>query len=267
MALLPMPILVCSLVLFLFSSTASACDRCVHKSKVAYFSKDSALSSGACGYGSLAMDFNGGHLAAAVPSIYQAGVGCGACFQIRCKKASICSSKGTKVIVTDLNYNNGTDFVVSSRAFRDMANQGKDRDLFKLGLVDVEYKRILCDYKKSMAVRVEEFSKNPDYLALKVLYQGGQTEIVDVEVATVGNNNWSYMSRNYGAVFNTSRVPKGPLQMRFVVTGGYDGKWYWAQKQVLPADWKIGVIYDTGLLIDDIKQEGPCNPCDNSTWK
>lgn len=74
------------------------------------------------------------------------------------------------------------------------------------------------------------------------------------------------MSRNHGAVWDTSRVPSGPLQFRLVVTGGYDGKWIWAQKNVLPADWKTGVIYDSGVQIDDIAQEG-CSPCDIGTWK
>jgi len=49
-----------------------------------------------------------------------------------------------------------------------------------------------------------------------------------------------------------------------VVTAGYDGKWLWAKK-VLPGDWKNGVIYDSGLQITDIAQEG-CSPCDDSTW-
>ena len=73
------------------------------------------------------------------------------------------------------------------------------------------------------------------------------------------------MSHNYGAVWDTSRVPSGALQFRFVITAGYDGKYIWAQR-VLPADWKSGVIYDSGVQFTDIAQEG-CSPCDDETWK
>ncbi|KAH7834491.1 hypothetical protein Vadar_016595 [Vaccinium darrowii] len=76
------------MVVFLFSLffliySASACD-CVYQTKVAY-TNAKALSSGACKYGPLALGFDGRHLAAAVPSFYKSGAGCGACYQIRCR--------------------------------------------------------------------------------------------------------------------------------------------------------------------------------------
>ncbi|XP_052192076.1 expansin-like A2 [Diospyros lotus] len=260
-----MALFLCFLFAILISS-ASACDRCLHQSKVAYFSKASALSSGACGYGSLAGSFNAGHLAAAVPSLYKDGAGCGACFQIRCKDPTLCTKQGVNLIVTDLNQNNQTDFVLSSRAFRAMANKGSDQAILKQGIVDVEYKRVPCEYKnQNLAVRVEESSKAPNYLAVKFLYQGGQTEIVAVDVAKVGSPNWTFMSRSHGAVWETDRAPAGPLQFRMVVTSGFDGKWIWAQN-VLPTDYKVGVIYDSGVQISDIAKEG-CSPCDDGNWK
>lgn len=46
--------------------------------------------------------------------------------------------------------------------------------------------RVPCDYKnQGLAVRVEESSQKPYYLAIKILFQGGQTEIVAVDVAQV----------------------------------------------------------------------------------
>ncbi|KAK4757169.1 hypothetical protein SAY87_007296 [Trapa incisa] len=251
---------------FLIVPSAAACDRCLHQSKAAYFSKASALSSGACGYGSLAIGFNSGQLAAAVPSIYKDGAGCGSCFKVRCKNEKLCSKEGTQLIVTDLNKSNSTDFVMSSRAFMAMANKGMSKDILKQGIVDIEYKRVPCEFKgQNLAVRVEESSQKPHYLSIKVLYQGGQTEIVGIDVAQVGSGNWRFMSRNYGAVWDTSRVPDEALQFRFLVTAGYDGKWVWA-KSVLPADWQVGGIYDTGLQIADIAQEG-CSPCDDGSWR
>jgi hypothetical protein len=46
--------------------------------------------------------------------------------------------------------------------------------------------RVPCEYEgKNLAVRVEERSRPPSELAVRFLYQGGQTDIVAVDVAQV----------------------------------------------------------------------------------
>ena len=50
----------------------------------------------------------------------------------------------------------------------------------------MEWNRVPCQYRnQNLALRVEEMSQKPYYLAVKFLYQGGQTEIVGVDVAQV----------------------------------------------------------------------------------
>ncbi|KAL0560934.1 hypothetical protein IC582_001351 [Cucumis melo] len=264
-----MPFFLLLLFLSLFSS-ATACDRCIHQAKAAFYQDEAAgLYRGACGYGDLTLQLSNGYFSAIMPPLYKYGAGCGACFQVRCKNEKICSKEGTKIIVTDRNDNTYTGLVLSQKAFGEMAVSGKDGLLLSYGVVDVEFKRIPCEYNNlNLMVRVEEWSQYPNYLAIKLLNQGGQTEIVAIDIAQVGYSNWDYMGRNYGAVWETKKpAPKGPLQLRFVVTSGYDGKYIWA-KHVLPADWRPGLVYDTGVQIYDIAKEGcPTEQCGDGQWK
>jgi hypothetical protein len=50
--------------------------------------------------------------------------------------------------------------------------------------------RVPCEYKgKNLSVRVEDRSRAPNELAIRFLYQGGQTDIVAVDVAQVRTNS------------------------------------------------------------------------------
>ncbi|XP_023529766.1 expansin-like A2 [Cucurbita pepo subsp. pepo] len=250
-------------------SSAAACDRCLHQAKAAFYQVESdGELRGACGYGNLTSELSNGHFSAITATLYGHGAGCGACFQVRCKNEALCNKEGTKIVVTDGNESSQTDLVISKKAFGEMALSGKEELLIIEGVVDVEFKRVPCEYKnKNLMVRVEEMSKPPTYLAMKLLYQGGQTEIVGIDIAKVGESNWGMMARNYGAVWDTKHpVSEGPLQLRFVVTSGFDGKWIWS-KYVFPADWRPGQVYDTGVQMDDVGKENcPDDQCADKHW-
>ncbi|KAF7098963.1 hypothetical protein CFC21_100655 [Triticum aestivum] len=261
-------------------SSLYRCGWCSRRSTASILPPDAgALTGAACGYGDpaeLAAD-GGFHIAAVGAGFFRGGQACGACYQLRCRDRSACSEGGVKVIVVaDVPKVNrtagvvgGGKFLLSKDAFAALTTAGHSGQLASLvdTAVDVDFRRIPCMYNsKNLAVRVEETSnRDKGHLALCFLYQGGQTDIVAVEVAQAvlraaqsaaapSPTQWQYMTRREQSpgVWRTSRAPAGPLQLRLVVTAGSGGKWLRADGAVFPAEWQAGAVYDTGLRVTDV---------------
>ncbi|XP_044432514.1 expansin-like A4 [Triticum aestivum] len=237
------------------------------------------LTSAACGYGDPAKlaAVGGFHIAAVSAGFFRGGRACGACYQLRCRDRSACAEGGVKVIISDVakpatgtNRTGGSQFQLTKDAFAALTASRDDGQLGSLvdTAVDVDFRRIPCAYKsKNLAVRVDETSsRDKGHLALRFLYQGGQTNITTVEVAQAATpdaaqsaaapspTKWQYMTWREGSpgVWRTSHAPAGPLQVRVVVTAGSVGKWLCADGAVLPAEWQPGTVYDTGLRVTDV---------------
>ncbi|KAL8242464.1 hypothetical protein R6Q59_012766 [Mikania micrantha] len=202
--------------------------------------------SGACGYKEYGSTINGGEVTG-VSKLFKNGTGCGACYQVRCKYSQHCSEDGTKVVVTDHGEGDNTDFVLSARAYNKLALPGQAEILFSYGVVDIEYKRISCQYPGySLMFKVHEHSRFPQYLALIPIYQAGVTEITAVELWQEDCKEWKGMRRAYGAVWDMPNPPEGAINLRFQVSGSK-----WVQlKSLIPSEWKAGATYNTAIQLD-----------------
>ncbi|KAH0646455.1 hypothetical protein KY284_034339 [Solanum tuberosum] len=151
------------------------------------------VKAGACGFGTFGATINGGDVSAA-SDLYRDGLGCGACYQVRCTNSNYCSENGVNVVITDHGASDSTDFILSQRAFSRMA-QTKDAaaSLLSLGNVGIEYRRVSCSYpNKNITFKIDESSDNPYYLAFVIWYQQGNTDISAVQLC---EDTWRSMDK------------------------------------------------------------------------
>ncbi|KAM7258936.1 hypothetical protein ACFE04_014677 [Oxalis oulophora] len=223
-------------------------------SRATYYGSPECLGtpSGACGYGEFGRSVNNAYVAGVSRNLWKNGTGCGGCYQIRCKNPYLCTEEGVKVVVTDYGEGDRTDFVMNARAYGGMAAPYKAKELYSCGVVDVEFKRIPCTYAAgyNLVVKVQEHSNYPQYIAIVMLYQAGQYDVTAVQIWQADCKEWIGMRKAYGAVWDMSSPPKGPLDLRFQVTSSA-GVQYWVQAtNAIPFDWKAGAGYTTMIQLN-----------------
>ncbi|CAK9173354.1 unnamed protein product [Ilex paraguariensis] len=242
---------------FLFLLTlgnAAPCSDCFIHSRAAYYpnSDEQGTDTGACGFGAFGAMINAGDVSAA-SDLYRDGVGCGACYQVRCTNSNYCSDKGVTVVITDHGASDHTDFILSRRAFGRMA-QTRDAaaSLLALGVVDIEYKRISCSYpNKNITVKIDENSNYPYYLAFVIWYQQGKNDITAVQLCETENFVCKLLDRSYGAVWTITSPPSGPLSIRMLFSDD-DGDETWVVPlNNIPENWKPGETYDSGVQTEN----------------
>ncbi|KAL7219458.1 hypothetical protein ACSBR2_012499 [Camellia fascicularis] len=174
---------------------------------------------------------------------------CWTLLKVRCKVPQLCTEDGVRVVVTAYGEGDKTNFILSTRAYSRLAHPNAALDLFAYGVVDIEYRRIPCQYPGyNLMVKVHEHSRFPKYLALVMLYQAGQNDITAAEVWQADCQQWRGTRKAYGAVWDMANPPAGALNFRVQVSGSAGLKWV-QLSSVIPSEWKAGAVYDTTIQL------------------
>nr|AVG44232.1 EXPB4 [Boehmeria nivea] len=240
------------LLLMQAQAYASTCNDCFIQSRAAYYPNSDELGTdkGRCGYGSFGATINNGYVSAA-SDLYRDGVGCGACYQVRCTNAAYCADNGVTVVITDQGSSDRTDFIMSRRAFSQMADTtDAATSLLSFGVVDIEYRRVSCSYpNKNITIKIDENSNFPYYLAFVIWHQQGKRDITAVQLCETQNFVCKLLDRSYGTVWTTTSPPSGPLQLRMLFSDDEGDEWVVPVNNI-PQDWKAGETYDSGVQVN-----------------
>ncbi|KAK3131312.1 hypothetical protein QOZ80_6BG0504830 [Eleusine coracana subsp. coracana] len=169
----------------------------------------------------------------------------GTCYQLRCRdRRVLCSNDGVNVVVvtTEKQATNetGGGFLLTRDAFVAMGISSSDQ--LAGNNLQVDFRRIPCEYKtKNLAARVQGCSSSSSFWRPMMAARRR------------GSN------KQQGVWWHTARAPaSGPLQLRLVVTAGSGGKWL---RTALPADWRPGGVYDTGIQVTDVAVRACTRSC------
>ncbi|KAK9095456.1 hypothetical protein Scep_026925 [Stephania cephalantha] len=208
---------------------------------------------GACGYGDgVAQTPFSSLVSAGGPSLFNSGEGCGACYQVKCSQNEACSGNPATVVITDECpgcVSEATHFDLSGTSFGAMAISGQADKLRNAGVLQIQYRRVECNYPGTKLAFHVDPGSNDHYFSTLVEYEDGDGDLRGVELKAGSGSEWQKMDESWGAVwkFNSGSKLQGPLSLR--LTAKDSGKTLVASN-VIPAGWTPGSTYRSVVNFD-----------------
>ncbi|PKU79652.1 Expansin-B15 [Dendrobium catenatum] len=217
---------------------------------------------GACGYGDLVgkPPFSS-MVTAGNPNLFLSGKGCGACYQVKCTKNSLCSGEPVTVTITDECPGGPClaekiHFDLSGSAFGSLALSGKTDQLLNTGVITVEYARVKCKYNGYTIAFHVDSSSSGYYFAVVVEYEGGDGDLSGVDLRQAGgvggSPEWLSMQHSWGAIWkiNSDSKLKPPFSLRLTTLTSHATI---VADDVIPVGWRPGMTYRSVVT-------GPAHP-------
>ncbi|KAJ6816920.1 alpha-expansin 13 precursor [Iris pallida] len=200
---------------------------------------------GACGYGDLGKSGYGLATVGLSDALYQKGLACGGCYEVRCVDELKYCIPGTSILLTATNYcapNFGLPadaggmcnppnhhFIMPIAAFEKIA-------IWKAGVVPVQYRRVKCIREGGIRFAIDGRKFFYSVLISNVA-GGGDITAVKIKGAMTG---WLPMGRNWGQNWHISADLKGQaLSFELITSDGVTLTSY----NVAPRDWAFGRTY------------------------
>ncbi|GFP80901.1 putative expansin-b2 [Phtheirospermum japonicum] len=205
---------------------------------------------GVCGYGEAveSMPFNS-RVTAVAPSLYnlsKPGYVCGTCYQVNCTNSAYCSGTPVTVIATDLCPGCTHLFDLSGTAFGAMAKSGQEEHLRDVGMLEVRYKSVACDYPGvSVAFQVVPTDTN---FTTAIDYMDGHSLDGVALSAKLANTTWLPMQPSGDNVWTLTTLPEGdtaPFSIKLT-----DGSKIGVAHGVIPAGYSNGTTYRSIVKFD-----------------